>query len=179
MSAKHPQNASTVMSLTTCTTLCFCACCHKTKVVPLTMRVEADPTRVIDEPNRLWTEEEMRKLPKDQLAAALWGGYVHEPTQQWIELRDGGHYTNHSNTPNCEAGYSADPFDDEQFSIEDIKAGDEIFEDYGCVDSRRWEHDSACSTVAHRLRFSAHSLHDALPCSLCVHTISVIAQPSC
>ena len=59
--------------------------------------------------------------------------YVHEPTQQWIELRDGGHYTNHSNTPNCEAGYSADPFDDEQFSIEDIKSGDEIFEDYGCV----------------------------------------------
>ena len=99
------------------------------KVVPLTLRVK--DSRAINEPNLLWTEEEMRKLPKEKLEATLWGGYAHEPTQKWIELRDGASFTNHSDKPNCEANWSNDPYDEEMHTIKDIKAGEEILEDYG------------------------------------------------
>jgi SET domain-containing protein len=101
------------------------------QVVPLTLRVE--DSRAVNEPNLLWTEEEMRKLPKEKLEATLWGGYAHDPSQKWIELRDGASFTNHSDKPNCEANWSDDPWDEEMTTIRDIKAGEEIFEDYGCV----------------------------------------------
>jgi SET domain-containing protein len=85
------------------------------------------------EPNRHYSEAEIKLMESDPsaLATLLWGSYMHEPTGRLIELRDGDQFTNHSDNPNCGGPWSASPEDEAAITVRDIKAGDEITDDYG------------------------------------------------
>lgn len=99
------------------------------QVVPLKLSIENPP--VLAE-NRVMAEEDMLKLSAERVLAVFWGGYAHEPSETWIELRDGGNFTNHSDDKwNCGSGFTDSPWDEEHFAKKDIKAGDEILDDYG------------------------------------------------
>lgn len=75
----------------------------------------------------------MSTLTDEQINDIFWRGYAHEPSQLWIELSDGDGYHNHSDTPNCGSDFTKSPWDEFQCAIKDIKAGEEILDDYGCV----------------------------------------------
>ena len=79
----------------------------------------------------------LRALGQDhpeRLKEILWGGYLHDPTGVYIEVVDGGQFTNHSNDPNCGGGWGTTPVEDFSIAVRDIAAGDEILEDYGVLD---------------------------------------------
>mmetsp|Transcript_25072 Transcript_25072/g.65380 ORF Transcript_25072/g.65380 Transcript_25072/m.65380 type:complete len:180 (+) Transcript_25072:145-684(+) len=101
------------------------------KVVPLEQNVPEGEKQELTE-NDVWTEEKMTGLPADQIERIFWGGYAHEPSATWIELRDGGNYTNHSSEKwNCMSEFTDSPWDEEHFCVKGAKAGDEILDDYG------------------------------------------------
>lgn len=86
-----------------------------------------------DGPNQHHGEAEVKLMEDDpsSLSELLWGAYVHEPTGRLIELRDGGQFTNHSASPNCGGPWTASPVDEHAVTVRDIKAGDELLDDYG------------------------------------------------
>jgi len=86
-----------------------------------------------DGENKHFSEEEVLMMETDPTALSklLWGAYMHDPSGRLIELRDGDQYTNHSDTPNCGGDWSARPDDEFSMTIVDVKAGDEITDDYG------------------------------------------------
>ena len=62
--------------------------------------------------------------------AILWGGYLHDPSDCFIELRDGSQFTNHANTPNVGGGWFDSACDEVSIACRDIPAGEEIVDDY-------------------------------------------------
>jgi len=48
-----------------------------------------------------------------------------------IDLRDGAQFTNHSTSPTCGGDWTADPADEYSVTIRDVRAGEELFDDYG------------------------------------------------
>ena len=66
-----------------------------------------------------------------KIKEVLWGGYLHDPSDQFIHLVDGGQFTNHSDSPNCGGDWAADPKDEVSVAIRDIEEGEEITDDYG------------------------------------------------
>lgn len=47
------------------------------------------------------TLEALAVAEPEKIKDVLWGGYLHDPSDQFIHLNDGGQYTNHSDEPNC------------------------------------------------------------------------------
>ena len=56
--------------------------------------------------------------------------HTHTP-RRLIDLRDGAQYTNHSTSPTCGGDWTADPADEYSVTIRDVRAGEELFDDYG------------------------------------------------
>ncbi len=86
-----------------------------------------------DGENQHYCMEEVLMMETDptRLSTLLWGSYMHDPSGRLIELRDGDQYTNHSDNPNCGGDWSKNPADEFSITIRDVKAGDEITDDYG------------------------------------------------
>ena len=70
--------------------------------------------------------EELAKQDPEKIKEVLWGGYLHDPTDQFIHLVDGGQFTNHSDEPNCGGEWAEDPKDEVSIAIRDIEEGEEI-----------------------------------------------------
>ena len=89
-------------------------------------------------PNELFTVEELQTAGKEgtrpDLPAILWGCFCHVPTRLVIHLNDGCQFTNHSFDPAAVNGgglWSKDPQDEYAEAVKDIKAGEQLLEDYG------------------------------------------------
>jgi hypothetical protein len=83
--------------------------------------------------NYVYSRAELEDLAvKDpvKIKEVLWGGYLHDPSDQFIHLVDGGQFTNHSDSPNCGGDWAADPKDEVSVAIRDIEEGEEITDDY-------------------------------------------------
>ena len=83
--------------------------------------------------NSVYTRAELEELATqepEKIKEVLWGGYLHDPTEQFIHLVDGGQFTNHSDNPNCGGEWSDDPRDEVSIAIRDIEEGEEITDDY-------------------------------------------------
>ena len=83
------------------------------------------------------TVEEIKKKAEadpDSVKDLLWGCYCHVPTRKVIVLRDGCQLTNHSFDPELVNGggdWEEEICNEHAVSIKDIKAGDQLLEDYG------------------------------------------------
>lgn len=88
------------------------------------------PHRVLG-PNAAFDEAAMLALPEATLTQVLWGGYPHPPSQMWIDLQDGGCYTNHSDEPNCGGPWRDTCEAEASWAIRDINKGEEILDNYG------------------------------------------------
>lgn len=81
--------------------------------------------------NAVLVEADMEKLSDDEARSIFWKGYAHEPAQVWIKLEDGAQFTNHSTQPNSGGDWLDEPSEEFAITIRDIKAGEEICDDYG------------------------------------------------
>eukprot|EP01044_Picomonas_judraskeda_P005640 COSAG03_NODE_539_length_7083_cov_4.852377_3_plen_184_part_00 len=93
--------------------------------------------------------EELAKQDPEKIKEVLWGGYLHDPTEQFIHLVDGGQFTNHSDEPNCGGEWADDPKDEVSIAIRDIEEGEEITDDYSVFQ------DMSCEWLASL--FAAHT----------------------
>jgi len=72
------------------------------------------------------------KIDEEEMKNILWHGYLNEETNTWILPQDGSQFTNHSDNPNS-GNYEFDHgvLEDEMcYALRDIKAGEELVEDY-------------------------------------------------
>lgn len=93
--------------------------------------------------NTVYTQAQLEELAikePDNIEDVLWGGYIHDPTGEFIRLKDGGQFTNHSETPNCGGAWSDTPLGEFSIAVRDIEAGEEITDDYGTYQdmAREW-----------------------------------------
>eukprot|EP00040_Diaphanoeca_grandis_P001454 m.18599 g.18599 ORF g.18599 m.18599 type:complete len:188 (+) comp12101_c0_seq1:162-725(+) len=85
--------------------------------------------------NRLWRDADSilkHCQSKEEISTLLSGGYpFFNDGGAFLELRDGGQMTNHSATPNVGGPWPEVPERDTSTALRDIKAGEEILDDYG------------------------------------------------
>ncbi len=72
-------------------------------------------------------------MPLERVAFALHGGYLHHPSDCLVWYEDGMEFMNHAPKGLANAGLGHWPSltQDHTVALRDIKAGEELFEDYG------------------------------------------------
>ena len=91
-------------------------------------------TRVwqVDETMHVCDARALAELAPGDLRFALHGGYLHEPSGQFLWYRDGMQFMNHRPGPGANVGLGKWPplFEDQCIALRSIAAGEELFEDY-------------------------------------------------
>lgn len=91
-------------------------------------------TRVwqVDETMHVCDARALAELAPGDLRFALHGGYLHEPSGQFLWYRDGMQFMNHRPGPGANVGLGKWPplFEDHCIALRSIAAGEELFEDY-------------------------------------------------
>ena len=98
-------------------------------------------TRVwqVDETMHVCDARALAELAPGDLRFALHGGYLHEPSGQFLWYRDGMQFMNHRPGPGANVGLGKWPplFEDHCIALRSIAAGEELFEDYTFWSDRR------------------------------------------
>lgn len=96
-------------------------------------------TRVweFDTSMKLCDAEAMPRLSPETITFALWGGYLHKPSGMFLWYDDGMNFLNHGSGAAANVGLDYWPklTQDHVVALRDIRAGEELREDYGfCLD---------------------------------------------
>lgn len=91
-------------------------------------------TRVwqFDHSMHVCTPRALARLDGDTIARALWAGYLHKPSGQFLWYSDGMQFMNHGDGGAANVGLRYWPSleDDHVLALRDIEAGEELREDY-------------------------------------------------
>jgi SET domain-containing protein len=119
--------------------------------------------------NRSYTHEELEAVgDHDAIRSIFHGGMYFKCNDTWVAFFDGSEYINHSLSPNSQIVYpeSMDYRDLKAITLKDVKAGEEIVEDYSnycCLDSK-WLGSYMQKYKATRLEFEAGLTKEHIAC---------------
>jgi hypothetical protein len=108
------------------------SCVHGVGVYALEPIRQGTKVWTVDPSMKFASPSELAALPHDELRFALRGGYLHCPSHKFVYYNDGMEYMNHAPGDLANIGAREWPplMGDHCIALRDIKAGEELLEDY-------------------------------------------------
>eukprot|EP00457_Paulinella_chromatophora_P012143 gb/GEZN01012332.1/.p1 GENE.gb/GEZN01012332.1/~~gb/GEZN01012332.1/.p1 ORF type:complete len:214 (+),score=33.03 gb/GEZN01012332.1/:226-867(+) len=92
---------------------------------------------------KVFTKREMLRMaetvPAEEMKALLWGGFLHQASGLFLVLQDGEQFKNHNDNANCGGGDMETPDQEFACALRDIKAGEELTDNYRTFESANSE----------------------------------------